>query len=190
MWSRVKTIRLRHRLSRSACISLLLDCAALLYQNVERLDVDEKQAVIDHVLIVGSQFGQRAVIRYELEPAGDGGVIVDDIAMRVLLCKEHALVIGNCPGECFVRDGCLCEAGGIKSSHVMPVTSEAVTTTECALGAKDVNRRGLLPKGPLGAHDLRCCGGKLHRLKECSRIAADGARLAGLAGGAGTELQH
>ena len=148
------------------CIGFLLDCSASLQQSLERLGVIEEQTVIDHVLIVGSQFGQRAVIRYELEPAGDGGVIVDDIAVRVLLGKEHALVIGNCSGECFVRDGCLCEAGGIKTSHVMPVTSEAVTATECALSAKDVNRGGLLPKGPLGAHDLRCCGGKLHPLQD------------------------
>jgi hypothetical protein len=35
-------------------------------QRVERFGIIEKQAVIDHVLIVDRQFGQCAVLRYEL----------------------------------------------------------------------------------------------------------------------------
>ena len=143
-------------------ISFLLNCSASLQQSVERFGVIEKQTVIDHVLIVGSQFGQRAVIRYKLESTGDGSVIVDDLALRALFCKERALVISDCAGECFVRDGCIYEAGGIQSCHVVPVAREAVTTAKLALRAKNVNRRSLFPEGALGAHNLWCCGGKLH----------------------------
>ena len=116
------------------------------------------------MLIVGGQFGQRAIVRYELESPGDGKVIVDDITLRILLCKEYAFVISDGLGKCFVRDGGVCEPGGIKSSHIMPVTSEAVTPTELTLSAKDVDRRSLFPKGSLGAHDLWRCGRKLHPL--------------------------
>ena len=127
------------------------------------------------MLLVGSQFGQCAVIRYKLEPTCDGGVIVDDLAVRVLFCKEHALVIGHRPSQGFVRDGRIGEAGGIQSRHVVPVTREAVTTPELALRAENVNRRGLLPEGTLGAHDQRCCGGKLQPLQIRGRVAADDA---------------
>lgn len=112
----------------SLSIGFLLNRSASRHQCLERFGIIEKQTVIDHVLIVGSQFGQRIVIRYKLEFTGDGSVIVDGIAVRVFFCKEHALVIGNCTGEGFVRDGCGGEAGGIQSRHVVPVTREAVTT--------------------------------------------------------------
>ena len=91
-------------------------------------------------------------------------MIVDDITVRIFLCKEYAFVISDGLGKCFVRYGHVCEASGIKSSHVMPVPSEAVTPTELTLGAKDVDRRGLFPKGSLGPHDLWRCGRKLHPL--------------------------
>ena len=71
-----------------------------------------------------------------MEPARDGGVIIDDNAMQVLFGKEHTLVISNCVGKYFVRNRRLCEAGSIKASQIMPVTSETVTATECTLSTK------------------------------------------------------
>ncbi len=61
-------------------------------------------------------------IRYKLESTCDRCVIVDDLAMHVLFCKEHALVFGHRPSQGFVRAGCVGEAGGIQSCHVVPVT--------------------------------------------------------------------
>src|SRR5665213_1043018 len=172
------------------CIGFLLNSSASVQQCVERLGVIEKQTVVDHVPIVGRQFGQRAVIRYKLESTGDGSVIVDDLATGVLFCKERALVIGNCAGEGFVRNGSIGVAGGIQSRHVVPVPHETVTAPELALRAENVNRRDLFPKGAFGAHDLRRRGWERDALQMCGGVAMDGAWFAGLAGRTGAELQH
>lgn len=56
-------------------------------------------------------------------------MVVDHIAAPVLFPKKHALVISDGLGKGFVGDGSICETGGIKSRHVMPVSSEAVSST-------------------------------------------------------------
>lgn len=86
------------------CVGFRLDYSASVQQCFERLGVIEEQAVIDHLLIVGSQFFQCVVSRNELESTRDGRVIVDDFAMSVLLGEEDAFVIGNCTGKTRVRD--------------------------------------------------------------------------------------
>ena len=42
------------------------------YQVVQGLGIIEKQTVVDHVLIVGSQLGKSTVVKDEAEPAGCG----------------------------------------------------------------------------------------------------------------------
>lgn len=76
---------------------------------------------------------------YELKTTGDGTLIVDDLAVLIFLCKEHALVIGNPLCKGFVGDGSLRKSRGVQSSHVMPVTREAVPSPEFALDTKDVD---------------------------------------------------
>ena len=81
------------------CVGFRLDYSASAQQCFERFGVIEEQAVIDHLLIVGSQFCQCVVVGNKMKPTRDGRVIVDDFAMSTLLGEEDAFVIGNCTGK-------------------------------------------------------------------------------------------
>ena len=171
-------------------VSLLLNGSASFQQRLERLHVIKEQTVVDHMLIVGGQSGECTAARHESEAAGHGAVVIDDFATQILLHEEHALVIGNSLCKSDVGDGGIGESGGIKSSHVMPVARKAFAAAKLALRTEDVDRRGLLPEGALGAHHLRRCRWKLDPLQMHGRVAANHARLAWLACGTCAEFQH
>ena len=73
-------------------VGFLFNDAAALQQRVDRLGVIGKQTVIDHVLIISCQPGQGTIlIKVQLEPAVDRGMVVDDITVRILFCKKTRL---------------------------------------------------------------------------------------------------
>jgi len=69
-----------------------------------------------------------------LEPARDGGVIVDGNAMHVVLCKEHALVISNGTGKLRVRNCGVGESGEVKAGYIEPMTGETEATLRLETG--------------------------------------------------------
>src|SRR5471032_916687 len=142
------------------------------------------------MLIVDSQLGQSTIIGNQLQSACDRGVIVDGLTLRGFFCEEDALMISDCTGERFVCERCINETGAVEPRNVMPMAREAVAATELALSAENVDCCGFFPEGAFGAHDLWRRGRKLYLLQICGRVTTYRALLAGLAGRAGTELQH
>ena len=174
----------------SGRICLFLNGLAVSEKGVERLDLIKEQAIVHHVLVVGSELGQGAVVRNEAKTARDRGVVVDQATIQVFLGEEDVLVIGH-----RVRQRCVCnrrvgEAGGIQASHVVPMASEPIPASKGTLRAEDVNGRGFSLEGPLGTHHLLHRFRQLDALQVCGCIAVNGAQFARLAGGSRAKFEH
>ena len=113
--------------------------SALLEECVERFDLIEEQAVVNHVLVIGSQRGQGAFVGYQAKTSGARSVVVDQLAIWALLCEEDAFVIGNRLCQLLVLNRRVGKASRIQASQVEPVASEAVTTTKGTCSQKTWN---------------------------------------------------
>jgi hypothetical protein len=118
--------------------------------------------------------------QHQLKGAGHCCGVVDGIALTISEAEKFSLEFRNLVRERAVVKSRVRVIGIIEPYEVVPMPRKAVTLR--ALFAKNMNRRGLFPKRPLGQHHSRLRGWKFQLRQVLGRIAGDLPLLIGFAG--------
>ena len=99
------------------------------------------------------------------------------LAARPVFSRAELPEWGNRPGACRLR------------RTVVTITA-ANFVPGPPLNAEEMDRRGLLPNGPLGMHHARCRGRKTHAVDQPIRVSGDAPQALRFARRSRAELQH